>query len=208
MMIRQAKKTFILGRFFKITGSLILCFIAFLYLTPLLWATDATFRPQIEIFNIPPQIVQHGFASFASYTLNNIAEAFIKWNVALAFLNTIFDACGGIVLAILVSSMCAYAFSYMKFPFKRALFIIAIIPMMLPMTAMIVPIYRVYVALGFIDNPLGLIIGYAYSPFYVFLFRQYFVKIPIALMESAKIDGAGNLKILFGIILPLSRPAL
>jgi ABC-type glycerol-3-phosphate transport system permease component len=72
-----------------------LCAFAFVFLFPLLWEADATFRPAIEIFNTPPQLIQNGFASFASYTLDNVADSLIKWNAGLAFLNSVIITLGG-----------------------------------------------------------------------------------------------------------------
>jgi ABC-type glycerol-3-phosphate transport system permease component len=195
-------------RIYSVFYVILLCAVSLVFLYPLLWLADATFRPQIEIFQVPPMIVQKGFQSFGSYSFASVVKAVVNWNVLLAFLNSVLVTAGGIVLTLLVCSACAYAFAYLRFPLKKALFVAALATMMLPMTTMLVPFYRVLAGLGLVDNPLGLIIPYAASAFGLFLLRQYFIKIPFSFIESAKIDGAHDVRILFRIIMPLAKPAL
>ena len=141
-------------------------------------------------------------------TLGSFRSAFGHWNVGLSFGVSVVVTLSGIALTLLVCSLCAYAFAYLEFPFRRVLFAVILGTMMLPMTTMIVPFYRVVRSLGISNSLLGLVIPYSVSAFGVFLLRQYYIKIPRSLMESAKTEGAGHLRIWWSIILPLSRPAL
>jgi ABC-type glycerol-3-phosphate transport system permease component len=96
----------------------------------------------------------------------------------------------------------------MNFPGKNILFILILATMMLPMYTMIAPYYQVLRTLGFTNSLHGLIIPYAASAMGVFLMRQYFIRLPLGLVEAARIDGAGKIRIWWQIIIPLSKPAL
>jgi ABC-type glycerol-3-phosphate transport system permease component len=192
-----------------IFGIIVLGVIGIVYLYPLFWLLDSSFRPAVDIFQIPPVIFKEPFLkAISGYTLDSFKTAFVDWNVGWAFLMSVFVTFSGIFLTLLVCSLCAYAFAYLNFPGKSWLFVVILGTMMLPMTTMIVPYYKVIRSVGLSNNLFGLIIPYAISAFGVFLLRQYYIKIPRALIESAKIDGASHIKIWWHVILPLSRPAL
>jgi ABC-type glycerol-3-phosphate transport system permease component len=205
----KRSSAFYLKKIPGILGIIILCVVALFFLFPLLWLADASFRPQIEMFNTPPVLIEKGpIAGAATYTLDNMGKALFKWNVILAFFNSVYITLSGIAFTLLISSMCAYAFSYLNFPFKRVVFMIILSTMMLPMTTMIVPYFRMLAILKLVGNPLGIIIPYGASAFGVFLLRQYLVKIPFSFIESARMEGANDFRILFQIIIPLAKPAL
>lgn len=195
--------------FFKYTGLFLLIIISLLFLYPILWLFDASFRPMFEIFQVPPTIFQKNIIdALSTYSLDSYYKAIVNWELLTSFFNSALVTLSGILLTILVCSLGAYAFSYFNFPGKNIFFILILSTMMLPMTTLIVPFYKVLQKLYLINNLLGLIIPYSASAFCVFLLRQYFIKIPYAFIESAKIDGLNNLQILHKIILPLSKPAL
>ena len=198
----------VMRRLIKIVLILLLCAAAAPFLLPFLWMIDATFRPPIEIFNIPPQIVQRGFASFQSYSLENLESAIFRFNILPAFINSVAFTTASVLLTLLLCSMAAYAFAFLRFPFKRGLFLIVLATMMVPSTTLIVPLYRIMLYLGLVDNPLSLILPYAAAPFAVFMLRQYMIKIPISFVESAKMEGANDFQIHFRIIIPLSMPGM
>lgn len=190
-------------------GIVILCAVGILYLYPLFWLLDSSFRPAVDIFQVPPVLIKEPFLkAISGYTLDSFYTAFFEWNVGWAFLMSVVVTLAGITFTLLICSLCAYAFAYLEFPGKNVLFIVILGTMMLPMTTMIAPYYKVIRTVGLSNNLLGLIIPYAISAFGVFLLRQFYIKIPRGLIDSAKIDGAGHLRIWWNIILPLSRPAM
>jgi ABC-type glycerol-3-phosphate transport system permease component len=200
----KLNKLSIMGMF----GIVVLCVIGVLYLYPLFWLFDSSFRPAVDIFQVPPVLFKEPLRAISGYTLSSFITAFVDWNVGWAFLVSVVVTLAGITLTLLVCSLCAYAFAYLEFPGKNLLFILILGTMMLPMTTMIAPYYKVIRTMGLSNNLFGLIIPYAVSAFGVFLLRQFYIKIPRGLIESAKIDGAGHLKIWWYIIVPLSRPAM
>jgi len=192
----------------KSIGIVLLCAISLIYLYPLLWQADSAFRPSVDIFQTPPVLFQDTAKAISEYTLDSFRTALGDWNVGWAFLMSVLITFAGIALTLVVCSLSAYAFAYLDFPGKGFLFMVVLGSMMLPMGTMIAPSYKVIRTLGLTNNPLGLILPYAVSAFGVFLLRQYYIKIPRALIESAKIDGANHVRIWWNIILPLSKPAL
>jgi multiple sugar transport system permease protein len=192
----------------QLVGVALLCVIGLLYLYPLFWLLDSSFRSAVEIFQFPPVLFRDFLAGVRSYTWGSFHSAFSHWHVGWAFGVSVLVTLCGIALTLLVCSLCAYAFAYLEFPGRKALFALILGTMMLPMTTMITPFYQVLRSLGLTNNLLGLIVPYSVSAFGVFLLRQYYIKIPRSFMESAKTEGAGHLRIWWSIILPLSRPAL
>jgi ABC-type glycerol-3-phosphate transport system permease component len=196
------------GRNLKMIGYILICAAGLLYLAPLLWLFDASFRPQVEIFSVPPPLFQKPiWQAFHSYTLKSFIDA-TQLGVPLAVINSVLLVVLGIIATLLVVSLAAYAFACMRFPGKNFLFIIVIATMMLPNTTMMAPVYHIFRVLGLTDSLGGLVLLYAASAYGFFLMRQYIIALPMSLMESAAMDGANKLQIWWNIILPLSKPAL
>lgn len=193
----------------KKIGLVLLVAIAAAYLYPLVWMFDASFRPAIEIFQVPPVLfTEPPWDTLRSYSLNSFITAFSEWGVGRSFLISLLVTFMGIVLTLLICSLCAYAFAFLDFPGKNAAFMIILGSMMLPLVTMIVPFYKVLSSIGLTNNLFGIILPYSASAFGVFLLRQYYIKIPKALLESAQIDGCRHLLTWWHIVMPTARPAL
>ena len=192
----------------KAGGITLLSGIAFFFLVPLIWIIYVSFLPKIDIFRVPPAIVANFSRTVRNFTLGPFIRAFGEWNVGSSFINSIVITGGSILLTLLVCSLCAYAFAFMDFPGRNVLFVGILATMMLPIATMIAPYYRVLRTYGLLNTRLGLILPYAASAMSVFLLRQYFVRIPLALVEMAIMDGASRFRIWWQIIIPLSKPAL
>lgn len=195
-------------RFIDCIGYLGLLSGAFLCLAPLLWLADASFRPRIEIFSMPPIILQKPiWEAFASYTLQTFSEA-LSLRADINFFNSVYVTAASVILTILVCSLAAYAFAFLKFPGRNFLFFFSIATMMLPTMTLLAAYFKVIQTVGLYNNILGIIIPYAGSAMGIFLLRQYYIKIPYSLFEAAVVDGANKFYIWWQIVLPLSRPAL
>jgi ABC-type glycerol-3-phosphate transport system permease component len=192
----------------RVLGYALLGLGAVLAMLPLLWLLDVAFRPKIEIFQVPPVIFQTDlWHAFSSYSWDSFAKA-MERQAGLAFLNSVFVTGAGILLTLLVCSLCAFAFAFMNFRGKTVIFIGILATMMLPTVTMIAPYYQLLRTLGLTNSHAGLIVPYAASAFGVFLLRQYFICLPYSLYEAAVIDGAGPLRVWWRVVLPLSKPAL
>jgi multiple sugar transport system permease protein len=120
------------------------------------------------------------------------------------FLATIFS-----VLITLSSAMVGFGFARLRAPGKRVFFLILLSTMMLPQILTLLPTYVMFSQIGLVNTYWPWVLwGLASSPFFVFLFRQFFATLPRELEDAAIIDGAGWGRIFFTIFLPLSRPVL
>lgn len=193
----------------RITGYSVLCLLALFTMSPLIWLFDVSFRPKVEIFNIPPAMFTKGFfGSFASYSLDSFVVAINRYNVHIGFLNSTIIVILGIFLSLLVASLCSFAFAFLKFPGRNAMFIGILATMMLPTGTMLASFYQVLRTLGLTNNLFGIIIPYAASAWTVFMIRQYFVRLPYSFIEAGIVDGAGYYRVWWQIIMPLAKPAL
>lgn len=113
-------------------------------------------------------------------------------------------------VVLVLSTLCGYAFAKLRFPFKNALYIVLLSTLMMPGTALIIPVYLQLRSFGLLDSQLGLIIVYASgaAPFSMFLMRAFFEALPDELVHAARVDGAGELKVFLRVVLPLARPGI
>ena len=113
------------------------------------------------------------------------------------------------VLALFFCSMAGYAFAMYEFRFKKALFAIVLGSMLLPPFLGLIPTFMLMNALGWLDQPRALYLPAAAAAFGIFLMRQYIGSaVPKELMEAARIDGCGEFRIYWNVVLPLIGPAL
>ena len=142
--------------------------------------------------------------------LQNFTEAF-KGNIFwLWLMNSIILTVGSILLSLLVACLAAFAFSKMKFWGKSAMLNIIVSLMVIPPIVMIIPLFRLMAKINLTNNYASVILIYSalLLPFSIYLLTNFFVTIPNSLLESARIDGCTDIRILFSIIIPLSRPAI
>ena len=107
---------------------------------------------------------------------------------------------------IVISLLSAFAIVYFRFPFRNLAFWMIFVTLMLPVEVRILPTYKVVSDLGLLDTYAGLTVPLIASATATFLFRQFFLTIPEELAEAARIDGAGPLRFLWDVVIPLSRP--
>jgi len=171
-------------------------------LLPFAWMISTSLKAGNEIFLWPPR----WFPSVIRW--DNYAVA---WNSApwgLYFLNSLFVSTATTILTLLVCSLAAYSFARLHFPGRNLLFLALLGTMMIPGQVTIIPNFLIVKRLHWYNSYWGLIVPEVGGAFGVFLLRQYFLSIPFELEDAARIDGASRLRIIFSIILPLSRPAL
>ncbi|MCP4247147.1 MAG: carbohydrate ABC transporter permease [bacterium] len=106
-------------------------------------------------------------------------------------------------------SLVGYAFARLRFRGRKPAFIVMIATMMLPAQVTMIPMFILFRWLGWIDTFLPLVVPLFFGgPFYIFMFRQFFAQVPEALVEAARIDGCGHLRIWFQIMLPICKPVI
>jgi multiple sugar transport system permease protein len=176
--------------------------VAALFLFPFFWMLSNALRFDREVFAMPPRLLPE------RVQWHNFVEAWEYLPFGRFFLNSTLVA--GLVTAIVltVSSLSAYAFARLKFRGRAGLFVLYLATLMVPQAVIVIPLFLMMSAFGWIDTYQGLIVPVAFSSFGTFLLRQFFLTIPQELEDAARIDGASHLRILLTIILPLSLPAL
>jgi len=182
----------------------ILCFLAVVLALPLFWLVTTSLKTGGQTFLMPPKWIPDPFV-WSNYSDAFQAVAFHEyfWNT----IRIVFFATTG---ALLTASLAAFAFARLRFPLRGTLFILVLSTIMLPSIVTLIPTFIVFRTLGWIDTFLPLIVPlwFGGGAFNIFLFRQFFMTIPLELDEAARIDGASNLRIYWGIILPLSKPVI
>jgi multiple sugar transport system permease protein len=190
---------------FTMGKALIFLFVAFfvvLSVLPLLWMISASLKTEAEVFEYPVRWIG------SQIRWQNYPEVFRRIPFGRFYLNTIFVATTVTIVQIFTCSLAAYVFSKIEFPERDALFLAYVGTLMIPYPVIMIPQFFIIRSMGLFDSPWSLVAIQAFSPFGVFLFRQFFFTIPSELSEAAVIDGAGHLQIYRRIILPLARPAI
>jgi alpha-glucoside transport system permease protein len=143
-------------------------------------------------------------------TLDNYNALFQNNDLTKALITTAIIAVGNTAILVIVAALAGYAFAWLDFPGRDALFIVVIGLLVVPIQVALIPIFSLYNDTGLFDTVLGLILFHvAFGlPFAIFLLRNFFAGIPKEIMESARLDGASELRIFFRLILPLGLPAI
>ena len=180
--------------------------IGVLWVLPFLGVFISSVRPFSEIAD--------GWWQLDEFTLT--LDAFIRaWNhpsapVGPALLNSVSIAVPATILTIVFASLAAYAFARFKFRLSSPLFFIVILIMAMPGQSIIIPLFGHMVNLGLWDTRLGLILVHTAwgIPWAILFLRNFFLSVPLELEESARVDGASDLKIFLRIVMPIALPAI
>jgi sn-glycerol 3-phosphate transport system permease protein len=139
---------------------------------------------------------------------SNYRSAMTQIPMPRYMLNSLIMATVITVGQILTSTLAAYAFAFMRFPFRNALFFVFLSTMMVPWEASIIPNFQIIQRLDWIDTYQGLTVPFLATAFGTFLLRQHFMTLPRELKDAADIDGYGDLRFLLRVVIPLSRAAM
>ena len=138
----------------------------------------------------------------------NYAEAFTAANLGRLFLNTVIVGVVSTVLSLVITVLSAFAFARLEFKGKNTLFAALLATMMIPGELFTITNYVTVTKFGWIDRYVVLIVPFLVSVFYIYLLRQNFMQIPNELYLAAKVDGTGDFKYLWKVMIPLSLPTL
>lgn len=185
--------------------SAVMFVIVLLWLMPLLWAFVTSFKTDADIdahlLSFIPR--EFTFSRYSTLLFKNSADyPVLKW-----LFNSLWIAVSYTFLHLLVVSLAAYAFSILKYKGRNLLFTLILTTMMIPSVINLVPMFNMMVTFNWIGSPLSMIIPGIAGVYGMFLVRQFFLGIPDSLVESAQIEGAGHLTVLFRIVIPLSSSA-
>ena len=173
-----------------------------LVLCPILYAVDVSFMTTPEIFRRPPTLIP------SSFSLDSYAQALRTAPLFRYLLNSLIMATAVMTGQILLASMAAFAFSHFDFKGKQAIFMALLATMMIPNESLIISNYLTIGDLHLYDTYLAMILPSLASAMSIFFMRQAFLQVPRSLYEVAKIEGCGNLRYLFTLLLPLSKGSI
>jgi multiple sugar transport system permease protein len=176
---------------------------ALIMLAPFYWMLVFASHTRSEIFQMPPPLwFGHDFMPNMALLQQRIPF----WrNLG----NSLYVGLMSTLLTLLFCSMGGYAFAMYRFRFQQALFALVISTMLLPQFLGLIPTFMIMDLLGWLDQPRALYLPGAASAFGIFLMRQYITQaVPQELVEAARMDGCGEFRIFFSIVLPLCCPAL
>jgi ABC-type glycerol-3-phosphate transport system permease component len=172
---------------------------------PLYWLLSATFKPAAEAIGYPPTFFPK------QPTLGNFAHIFSQAQFRFtSYFHSFIIAFGAMMLSVGTATLAGYSFSRFRFPAKGLLLISIMLFQMIPVLAIIIPLYQIFSLYGLYNTHLGLILIYATltAPMNTWILKGYFDTIPVAIEESAMIDGLSRTKAFMVIALPIAAPGI
>lgn len=179
---------------------LVLSVAALSFIYPFYWMFMASITPEARIGEsglLPPEV-----------TIQNYSIMAAKIPILRALINSLFVALSATAGVLVFGAMTGYALAKLRFPGREALFFVVIFTMTLPFQVTLIPNYVLMVKLQWVDSFASLIIPAMNSAFAILLFRQAFKRLPDDLIHAARMDGCGELRIIFQILLPNIKPTV
>ena len=186
-----------------ITRYLLLLAVAALMVGPFLWMLSTSLMGREEVFQYPPRWIPD------QVDLKNYRAIMEVLPLGKMLLNSFTIAISATIGQLVSCTLAAYAFARMKFRGKNGIYFVLLATMIIPAQVTMIPVFLIMKSLGWIDTLYALIVpAFFGGAFGTFLLRQFFSAIPADLEDAARIDGCGKFRILWSIVLPLSKPAL
>lgn len=190
----------------KVVGSIshtVLIIWSLIVILPLLWTFMTSFKTTREIFASP-------FGLPANWNFDNYVTAWTSAGIGSMFLNTVIVVGCALVIVMVLGAMCAYVLARFTFPGSRAIYYLMLAGLTFPVFLAIVPLFFVLRNIGLLNTLPGLILTYvAFAlPFTVFFLYSFFRGLPDEIYEAAAIDGAGEWRTFFQVMLPMAKPGM
>ncbi|HEX6135889.1 MAG TPA: carbohydrate ABC transporter permease [Longimicrobiales bacterium] len=171
-------------------------------LLPMVWMISASLMEPGAANQYPPRLFPE------RVTLEHYRALFTRLNLGRYLLNSTLIATSITLISLLINSMAGYAFAKLRFRGRDRTFRLLMIGLVIPVQVSMLPLFLLMRELGFINTYWGVIIPGMASIFGIFLIRQYALSVPDDLIDAARIDGAGEFRIYWSVILPVLRPIL
>jgi putative chitobiose transport system permease protein len=179
---------------------LLLVVIALIMIGPFLWLVYLSLRTEGNIFEWPSSLSQFSAMSYE-----------VVWNqypIASAFKNSVLCALGAVVLTVSVASLAAYPLARFDFYGRHVIFLLLLSTLMMPFQLYMIPLFLYVQHLGLTNTLWGVFVPFAGSVFGIYLIRQHYASIPRDLEEAARVDGAGEFRLWWSVMFPLTKPAV
>ncbi|HSK68646.1 MAG TPA: carbohydrate ABC transporter permease [Candidatus Limnocylindria bacterium] len=185
---------------------LMLALTALVMVFPLVFAVAASLKPLDELFRFPPRLfpVNPTFDNFADLVVT-MGQSWVPFGRYLT--NTVLITLVGTAGHLVIASMAAFVLAKYDFPGGKGFFRLVILALMFSGYVTGIPNYLILTRLGLVDTPWAVILPAFAAPIGLFLMKQFMEGIPTALIESAKIDGAGEMRVFWQIVMPNVKPA-
>ena len=184
-----------------VTFAVVLALAAVFFL-PFWWMIVTALKPHAEVFTYPPTWLP------STWRFDNFLTAWSKAPFARFFVNSVIVTSSITLIQLVTASLAGYAFARLRFPGQGIWFLAYLSVLMVPSQVTLIPNFITLRMLGLLNTYGALILPFAATGFGTFLIRQHFLSIPQELFDAAIVDGAGHLRILWRICLPLAKPAL
>jgi multiple sugar transport system permease protein len=185
-------------------------------LLPFVWMISTSVKPADQLFTVPPTWLPN------PVRWDNYVKAMGAGNFGRYALNSLLLGVANLVTNVSLSALAGYAFARLRFPGRNALFVLVLATLMVPYQVTIIPLFVIVRhipffggndwlgqgGIGWINSYWGLIVPGAVGAFGIFMLRQFFQTLPVELEDAARIDGAGEFRIFWQIMLPLAMPAV
>ena len=171
-------------------------------LGPLLWMVSASLMPAGEASALPPRLLP------SAPTLAHYRDLFGRLRLGRALLNSTLLATATSALAVVLNGLAGYAFAKLRFRGRARLFRLLLALLVVPAQVAMLPLFLLLKQMGLVNTLAGVVVPGLASVFGIFLVRQYALSIPDELLDAARIDGAGELRLFVSIVLPTIVPIL
>src|SRR5688572_19885277 len=173
-------------------------------LVPLAWLLSSSLKDEGKIFLYPPQWIPN------PWRWENYSRVFDRVPFLRFYRNSVVVTALTMTGQVVSASIVAFGFARLRFPGRDALFLVLLATVMIPYHVTLIPTFVLYRELGWLDTYLPLIVPtwLGGSPFYIFLLRQFYLRLSLELDDAARVDGAGPWRIYKDVVLPQSKPAL
>ncbi|MHB2166925.1 carbohydrate ABC transporter permease [Alsobacter sp. R-9] len=171
---------------------------------PIYWLVISAFKPNAELYRIIPTLFPH------DPTLTHFATALGRGNLPQQLRNSLVVSGSAAALNTLLAVYAGYSFAKFRYAGRRAVMVLLLSAQVFPFGLLLISLYPIVTDLGLIDTRLGLTLSYIVFalPVSTYMFYSYFTQVPSEIIEAARADGAGELRIFHTIVLPVSIPAV
>lgn len=197
---------------YKVLIYILVIMIFIFTVAPFTWLIITSISPKTELFSIPPHWIPHNptLRSYKDILFGGARTMRAAHYFKSSLFNSVIVAGFVTVCCLIVGSTASYSFTRLKFRGRQPLLLLILATQMIPVVAIVIPLYVVMMNLHLLDTHLGLVIAYSsfILPLVVWVMMGYFQAIPAAIEEAARIDGCSRMGVLVKIVLPLAAPGL
>jgi putative chitobiose transport system permease protein len=179
---------------------ILLIAVAAIMIGPFLWLLYLSLRTSGNVYEWP--------SAFSEFSFSSFGVVWTEYPIAVAFKNSILCAVGAVLLTVSVASLAAYPLARYDFYGKNLIFVLLLSTLMMPFQLYMIPLFLYVQQLGLTNTLWGVFVPFAGSVFGVYLIKQHYAAIPRDLEEAARVDGAGEFRLWWSVMFPLTKPAV